>query len=72
MNGSGIQMSDTVENTVGNAQNQVKPWAFKNWNFINLVKEGFFAKPLLMKSNRFPAIYFSNVLNVYFDVMKSK
>ena len=25
-----------------------------------------------MKSNRFPAIYFSNVLNVYFDVMKSK
>ncbi|WP_052377824.1 Ig-like domain-containing protein [Robinsoniella sp. KNHs210] len=46
LNGSGIQMSDTVENTVGNAQNQVKPWAFKNWNFINLVKEGFFAKPL--------------------------
>lgn len=46
LNGGGIQMSDTVENTVGDAQNQAKPWAFTNRNFINLVKEGFFAKPL--------------------------
>lgn len=46
LGGGGIQMSDTVENSISDAVGGAKPWAFQNQDMIDLVKEGFFAKPL--------------------------
>ena len=46
LGGGGIQMSDTVENSINDNVGGAKPWAFQNQDMIDLVEEGFFAKPL--------------------------
>lgn len=44
LGGGGIQMSDTASNSIG--ESGAKPWAFVNEEFLDLVYEGFYAKPL--------------------------